>query len=66
MPKAKTKKEALHAPPSLVARLAERLHRFSPERREHAIAAAKTRLKGKHPRMKDAAIVAAHAHQTHH
>jgi hypothetical protein len=62
MPKAKSRREELHAPSSLVVRVAERLHRFSPERRQHAIAAAKTRLKHKHPRLKDAAIVAAHPH----
>jgi hypothetical protein len=40
--------------------MAERLHRFPPGQRQHAIEAAKTRLKGKHPRPKDAAIVAAY------
>jgi len=62
MARAKTHPEELHAPSSLVALMAERLHRFPAERRQHAVAAAKKRLKGKHPRLKDAAIVAAHPH----
>lgn len=38
-----------------LARHADRLFRWSPERRHHATEAAKKRLHGKHPRKADAA-----------
>lgn len=47
------------APTQLVVRMADRLHRYSDERRSKTVAAAKARLNGKHPRAKDSAIVAA-------
>ena len=40
-------------------RYADRMFRWSPERRGHAVEAAKKRLGGKHPRKRDAAIVLA-------
>lgn len=59
MPKTKGSKEKPNAPRSQVVRMADRLHRLSPEQRQGMAERAKARLKGKHPSRKDAAIEAA-------
>ena len=42
-----------------LVRHADRMFHWSPERRSHAVEAAKKRLHGKHPRKRDAAMVLA-------
>lgn len=54
----KTSKDQLKAPHSQVVRLADRLHRLTPEQRQGVVERAEARLKGKHPSRKDAAIKA--------
>lgn len=56
---AKAKHEAPVAPPSEVVLMADRLFKMPEAQRVHAVEKAKARLKGDHPRVRDAAIVAA-------
>jgi len=56
---AKAKHEAPQAPAEEVVRMADRLFKMSEAQRAHAIEKAKANLKGKHPRVHDAATVAA-------
>jgi hypothetical protein len=60
MPKTpkKASKETPSVPHSQVVRMADRLHRLSPDQRQGAVERAEARL-GKHPSRKDAAIRAA-------
>ena len=46
------------APRFEVVRMADRLFKMPPEQRQNAVAKAKARLDGQHPRSRDAAIVA--------
>ena len=55
----KTKHETPVAPQGEVVRMADRLFKMPEAQRSHAVEKAKKRLKGKHPRVSDAAIVAA-------
>jgi hypothetical protein len=56
---AKAKHEAPAAPQSEVVRMADRLFKMPEAQRSHAVEQAKARLKGDHPRVRDAATVAA-------
>jgi hypothetical protein len=57
------KTELTISPERLIHR-AEQMFRWSPERRRHAVEAAKKRLHGKHPRKGDAAtVLAASGHE---
>ena len=55
----KAKHETPVAPLSEVVRAADRLFNMPEAQRSHAVEKAKGRLKGKHPRVRDAAIVSA-------
>jgi len=56
---AKAKHDAPEAPAEEVVRMADRLFKMPEAQRAHAIEKAKVNLKGKHPRVRDAATVAA-------
>jgi hypothetical protein len=55
----KARHEAPQAPAEEVVRMADRLFKMPETQRTHAIEKAKANLKGKHPRVRDAATVAA-------
>lgn len=54
-----TSKGAVSVPETLLTRVGARLCRLSPEHRAHSVRRAGERLNGKHPRLSDAARVAA-------
>jgi hypothetical protein len=56
---AKAKHDAPEAPMAEVVRMADRLFKMPEAQRTNAIEKAKANLKGKHPRVRDAATVAA-------
>ena len=56
---AKAKHETPVAPLGEVVRMADRLFKMPEAQRSHAVEKAKSRLKRGHPRVRDAAIVAA-------